>query len=66
MRKLINVAPYCLALESFAFNYSFPDSAAKNLLLKTNKYGIQITSRFFVMAKRKEIKNRLIWTIQGQ
>ena len=33
----IKVAPYCLALLSFAFNYSLSDSVTENRLLQTSK-----------------------------
>ena len=56
------VAPYCLALPSFAFDCSFPDSFAEKLLLLTSKSsisqqsGIQMTSRFALMATPKRGK----------
>ena len=65
----LKVVPYCLALPSFAFNYSLSDSVAEKLLLQTSKSsisqqsGIQMTSRFVAMAMQKQVKNRLFWTI---
>ena len=57
----VKVAPYCLALQSLAFDYSSPDSVAEKLLLQTSKSfrrqqsGIQVTAIFIAMATRKEV-----------
>ena len=63
---LLKVAPYCLALTPFAFNYSLPDSLAEIFLPQISKYsisqqsGIQMTTRFVAMATRKQVKNKLL------